>query len=271
MSKRSIQLIISDLDGTLLSPSNKLEQNVLYTIEKYKSTGGHFTIATGRPLVTALPILEELQIDLPVILCNGAVIAKRNEIIEQHSFQLSEFSQLLIEAHESGLTVLLFCETDVFIFEHTADSIVYEKKEVISCKLLPIEEMNWLHLKAEKVILMGNFDTSKSIWDKHLESVGDRFEAFQSEYNYLEIVDKSCSKGNAVSIVAEKLGIAKEHIMTIGNELNDLPMYSRSGIGVAVANSREDLKAAADYVCDQAYGQGVVEAIERFVQLPVQK
>ena len=87
----------------------------------------------------------------------------------------------------------------------------------------------------------------------------------------MEIVDKSCSKGTGVSIIADMLGIAQEHIMTVGNELNDLPMYSRSAIGVAVANSREDLKAAADYVCELAYGQGVIEAIEHFVQLPVQK
>ncbi|MNR65967.1 phosphoglycolate phosphatase [compost metagenome] len=52
--------------------------------------------------------------------------------------------------------------------------------------------------------------------------------------------------------------------MTIGNEMNDLPMYAVSAIGVAVANGREGLKDAADYICQKAYGQGVVEAIERF-------
>lgn len=259
-----IKLIVSDLDGTLLSERNELEQEVLDTIERFRASGGQFTIATGRPLITALPILQTLNIELPVILCNGAVIAKDGHVVEQHCFLLAKLSHLLIEAHDEGLTVLLFCHSNIFIFEHTADAKVYEQKEKISCTVIPLEGMEWAEKQADKVILIGDIERSLFLWKKYQSALDDYFGAFQSEYNYLEIVDKSCSKGSAVTTVAELLGVSREHIMTIGNEMNDLPMYAASAVGVAVANGREGLKEAADYICQKAYGQGVVEAIERF-------
>ncbi len=262
--EQNIRLVVSDLDGTLLSASNELETSVLQTIESYRAQGGYFTIATGRPLVTAMPIVKKLKIDLPIILCNGAVIVQSGQVIEQYNFLLSSLTDLLSEAHHNGLAVLMFCQSHVYIFGHTSDTVVYEEKEVIACEKLSFDLGKWRELQAEKVILMGEFRLSQSLWEKQCSVTKSRFEAFQSEYNYLEIVDKKCNKGKAVAFVASKLGIRREQIMTIGNERNDLPMYAYSRIGAAVANSREELLQAADYICSKPYGQGVIEVMERF-------
>ncbi|WP_019536254.1 HAD family hydrolase [Paenibacillus ginsengihumi] len=67
-----IKLIVSDLDGTLLlSPDHQLREAVLGVIHRFQLRGGYFTIATGRPLLTARRTIERLGIELPVIPCNG--------------------------------------------------------------------------------------------------------------------------------------------------------------------------------------------------------
>jgi len=263
-----IKFVVSDLDGTLLSEENELEEEVIHAVEAFRAIGGRFTIATGRPLITALPIIDKLNIDLPVILCNGAAIAKNGQIVEQNNFRVTEVMDLLVEGHRQGLTILIFCQSAIFTFQHTTEARQYEHKERIKCTVVSAQQVRGLDKRADKVILMGDIRISLALWHRYEGLLGDRIDVYQSEYNYLELVAKHCSKGSAVSSVAELLGINREHIMTIGNEMNDLPMYAASAIGVAVANGRMELKEAADYVCRQTYGQGVAEAIRRFALHP---
>jgi len=262
----SIRLIVSDLDGTLLSPDHKLAPEVASSIRAFVRKGGYFTIATGRPLLTARRVIEQLGIEIPVILCNGAVLAARGRILEQNGYEAGLTAELLVAAHEAGLNVLQFRDERIGVFGRTPEIETFEHKEQVACTLLSAADEGWRQGELDKVILLGDIRRSTQLWKRWGPLLGDRIAALQSESDYLELIPARIDKGTALRKVAYVLGVELTEVLAIGNQLNDLAMLKAAGVGIAVANSPDELKAAADYVTRSPYGEGVVEAIGRFGQ-----
>ncbi|MCI3926888.1 HAD family hydrolase [Paenibacillus sp. TRM 82003] len=262
---KDIRLVVSDLDGTLLSPDHKVSRSVITSIRKYVREGGLFTIATGRPLYTARSVIDQIGIDIPVILCNGAVLAAGGHVLERSMLRAVKVADLLSHAHAAGLNVLLFRESGIEVFDRNAEIDAFEHKESVVCKVVEPESKEWRGGELEKAILLGDMHQVKAVLE-HWKSVLDTdISVFQSEPNYVEVVSGGVNKGTALLRLSVMLGVRPEQIMAIGNQMNDLPMLRQAGIGVAVANSPDELKKNADYVCHTSYGGGVVEAIEQLV------
>ncbi|WP_162616094.1 HAD family hydrolase [Paenibacillus lutimineralis] len=265
-----IRLIVSDLDGTLLSADHALPSSTATAIREYVSRGGCFTLATGRPFITARPIIQQLGLDLPIILCNGAVLAQANGMpLERSGISLASLYNLLNAADQSGLDVLLFCGDEVQTLARNINIAAYERKEGVTCSLFNLHEIQESGTEIEKAILLGPVELSRRLFAEFADrppALHSSIAAFQSEDNYLELVPGQVSKGTALQRLAATLDIPLDQVMAIGNQLNDLPMLEAAGIGVAVANSPDELKQAADYVCGASYSEGVLEAMERYIE-----
>lgn len=265
-----IRLIVSDLDGTLLSADHTLPSSTATAIREFVSRGGCFTLATGRPFITARPIIQQLGLDLPVILCNGAVLAQANGIpLERSGISLASLYILLNAADQSGLDILLFCGDEVQTLARNINIAAYERKEGVTCSLIRLHEIQECGTEIEKAILLGPVEQSRRLFAEYVDRspvLQSSIAAFQSEDNYLELVPGQVSKGTALQRLAATLDIPLDQVMAIGNQLNDLPMLQAAGIGVAVANSPDELKQAADYVCESSYSEGVLEAMERYIE-----
>lgn len=81
----------------------------------------------------------------------------------------------------------------------------------------------------------------------------------------IHITDKNINKGSSLGIVAKKHGFDVDEILAIGDSENDIEFLRVCGLKVAVANADEILKGIADYVCEKKHGNGVKEAIEKFI------
>jgi len=80
----------------------------------------------------------------------------------------------------------------------------------------------------------------------------------------IHIQSPGVNKGTALAALAPKMGLAPEDFLAIGDSLNDLQMLKTAGMSVTLANGHEDLKAVARFVTEKEYGDGFVEAIEKF-------
>ena len=87
----------------------------------------------------------------------------------------------------------------------------------------------------------------------------------KSKPQFLEFAHIQATKGQALAFLAAHFGVRREEIMAVGDGYNDLDMLDYAGLGVVVANAREEIKKYADYVTAAPYGDGVVEALEKFV------
>ncbi|CAG7657191.1 Cof-type HAD-IIB family hydrolase [Paenibacillus allorhizosphaerae] len=263
----SIRLIVSDLDGTLLSEDNRLSDSVIDAVRRFRASGGLFTIATGRFGPSAQPIVDSLDIDIPYILCNGCVIADRHKIWETAQLPLGEIAPFLLGADQAGVTVLLFGEDGIRTLRATPETEYFVKREGLPCIPLDSGDETWPDRPVQKVVLIGEMNRIKPLWDRHRSGFASEYAAVQSEDHFFEIMPARQSKGEALKKLMVHLGVAPSEVMNIGNQLNDLDMIEQAGIGVAVANSHDELIRQASYVCRNSYGDGVVEAMERFAAI----
>ena len=85
-------------------------------------------------------------------------------------------------------------------------------------------------------------------------------------YKYFcEIANKEATKGNAIKILAKKYGITIDEVMAIGDQNNYIEMVETAGVGVAMGNGTEEIKAIANYITDSVENDGFIKAVNKFV------
>lgn len=264
---KGIRLIVSDLDGTLLSENHQLSDPVKDSIRRFRAEGGWFTFATGRFGPSTRSVVEELDLDIPFILCNGAILADREKIWEMATLSLEDLAPLLNEADQSDLTVMFFNDKGIRAMRHTDEVSKFEQKESIRCECIDGKASFWSGEDAvvQKILLIGNMEKIHNLWKRYKGKFKLEYATTQSEDDFFEILPPNQSKGMALEKLMKILEVTPDQVMSLGNQLNDMDMLERSGIGVAVANSHPELKQKATYVCEKSNGDGVVEAMEKFV------
>lgn len=263
----NIKMIVSDLDGTLFNSDKEGYEISLKLIEKvreFKKKGKIFTVATGRPEETSFEIVKKLGINVPYIACNGAKIIDENgKEIYSNIFSLKIWIEFLEKLHDIGATVIFPYDGQVMCLKYTKRIPIYEKKELVKCieldkKLIDSE------LSINKILIIGNVEKYKEYWEELEENLKNEFRYVISEDDYMEIIKKDVSKGNALKALKNYLGIMDEEVLTIGNHMNDKELIEEGHVGVAVANAVEGLKNIADLVTEGEYEEGVIEVIEKF-------
>ncbi|MEF2244182.1 MULTISPECIES: HAD family hydrolase [unclassified Paenibacillus] len=262
MSK--IRLIVSDLDGTLLSEDNNVTPSVKEAIDRFTADGGMFTIATGRVGQSTHKIAEELNIDLPYITCNGSVIADKHKVWAESVLSVKELVPFLLEADSAGISVLLFEEKRLEAFKYSEDLDEFEMKEGLKFTIVDRSTDEWTNRFVQKVLLIGDMDKIKKIWSLYKSNFGTLCSTIQSEDNFFELIPHGQSKGTALKKLMGMLNVDASETLCIGNQMNDLSMIEIAGVGAAVANSSSGLLERASYVCSNSFGEGVVEVIHKF-------
>lgn len=260
-------MVVSDLDGTLLSEDSKLTETVKQSIERFRSAGGLFTIATGRFGPSVKQIVSELNIDIPYILCNGAVIADRHNVLEMAELPLQEVAPFLLEADREGCSVVLFQTDEASVFRRSEHIEQIEQQEGITCRVMNRLEEPWMKQSVLKVLVIGNVQRISDLWREISANFQLTYETVQSDDHFFEILPPGQSKGKALKKLMQLMQLSPSEVMSIGNQFNDVDMFKQAGIGVAVANSHPEVKKEASFVCRQGYGDGVVEAMERFAMV----
>jgi hypothetical protein len=171
---------------------------------------------------------------------------------------------LFAHALQAGLSILLFEHEQIYGMGNPEGLDRFSKKEKLICypARADADFLNGLHMI--KAALVGPYETSLSLWDRHKESYQGEYDSVRSESDFFEIVKHGENKGGAMLRLAERLGVAPEEILAIGNHMNDSRMLTMAGIGAAVCDCSPELKPFADYLCQFPNGQGVLEVLDRF-------
>ena len=255
----AIRLIVSDLDGTLLAPDRTISDQAVEAIRSLRERGVLFTFITGRPWYAAERFARRVGITLPTITCNGAVINRGYEMIWRKPLALKPLRELLEQAAGLGLTVLYSeCGSE----RAMARTAWTDKRDyTIHC---PTAE-EWETLQADKVNIIS--DGLDGLFD-HLSPVLEGARAVSTVVRYgsagCEISALGINKAETLKEYARQQGIPLRDTLAVGDNANDLELLRAAGVGAAVANATEEAKAAADYICQASYTDGVIEAIQKF-------
>ena len=268
------KLVASDVDGTLLGLDFTLHPDNKTTIANALQKGVSFCLCSGRSYKSLLSYHKELGLpaDGYIIAFNGGVVydVARGKVIFKELLGIDIGLRAIDIYHARQRSVEIFVYVDferVLVEEHTHVSDAYAQiSEILMEKSDDIAADVAGCANVIKIIFMGQNHVLQGFKVELVTALGDEADiAFSTEY-LLEVGSKNCSKGNALAWLCSRLGVPVEQTITIGDNYNDISMVSRAGLGVAVANAVDDLKAIAGHVTKKTSAQGAVaEVLNKFV------
>lgn len=259
------KLFVTDMDGTLLNNERKISDGNKHAIKRAVDAGVVFTIATGRMYASALPYAQELEIDVPIITYNGAMI-KTVSGKEIYASYLDEslVKDLLDFAKEQELYIQVYSDDKLYFKEANEQSAYYEMACGVKGTAVGEDIYNY-NTKVPKMLIMGKTPEES---DRAVELVrqrfGGRIDCMKSSPIYVELIKPGVNKASAIAKLAEILEIPSEQVLAIGDSSNDVSMLTSVAISVAMGNANADASAAARYMVTDNEHDGVAEAIERF-------
>lgn len=261
-------IIMSDMDGTLLTSDKKITDKDRLAIEKFISLGGKFTVSTGRTIEAFEQYRKMLDLRIPVVLYNGGVIYDYNSEKIMYTEYLPDDARTITEElsdamQEAGGEVLKIDKTYVFRNNY------YQKLHTDLCGISPeytelseIDGSEWLKVlfamspddipKMEKIISEKNYTTVDFV---------------KSSGIFIEMLPHNISKGSALEEYRKLDGMNDFTFVAIGDFDNDIEMIQSADLGVCPANAEESVKKISDIVLSETSDSGAVaELIEYIIE-----
>ena len=270
---QKIKLIALDIDGTLIAgfgePISARDKDA---IRRAQEAGVAVTLATGRILDTALKWLNQLHIDVPVIICNGADIRDRRKSWYQDSLTIPQARVIMNAYAGTGQKRYIFSDNVIYCTGEDYFQPLFDKWEQGEEKHFPVrtfaaddEMYAALPGHAEKVLVWAPSDEMAPALHEVAQTLADRYTVARGEARNVEFNKLGVSKGSGLARLAELMGFSVGEVMAIGDGGNDAEMLRTAGVGVAMANAMHEAKEAADYLTGDVRDGGVAQAIDRFV------
>ena len=278
-----IKLVASDLDGTIIDKNNKINEENFKAINKINSNGLDFVICTGKTYPIVKDICNEFN-------ANYGIFGNGNQIIDLKTDKVIYTS--FLSQHELNTSIEIAKANNLHIHIYTNNDIITENLAYMDLRNYKLYEENpsinfTIVDDIKKYIINNKINVSQLIIssDNSLEDVKSNIAKkinvsmhlikkrgiykdfiIDKEYEYLDISPKKTNKNTALNILGNYLNINRSEMMSVGDNLNDYDMIKNSGIGVAVANSYDDLKSVAKYVTkNNVENAGFAEAIYKFL------
>jgi Cof subfamily protein (haloacid dehalogenase superfamily) len=262
-----IKLIVSDIDGTILTSENELDpltEEVIRAIINDKRCD--FTFCTGRPLLMTLPMVEYFKLKIPFIYSNGAIYDPREgKVISASPIKSIQIEKAvrIAEKFEVGMVTHtktgMFCQVSDKDWETIASIKWMKGEKMINARR--VEDIRTdVPEESIRFDIFAEVDWLDDIWQEVNRSILDAYSVKMKRS--IEISQFGMHKGSALIKMSRLLNIPLKNIMAVGDSLNDIPLLQTAGYGVAMGTAPDALKEAADAVVPSADENGLVKALE---------
>lgn len=272
-SEKGKKVLFLDMDGTTLDDEKQISEENLEALKRVTEAGHEAVIATGRTESSAEHLRKYYGLDQIgcryMIIYNGAAILDCGTGKCLYSRRLSlEYVKALIDAaRRADIYIHTYAGNHVLTECRDENLALYLKKTSLEAQVVPDmkQALKEPPYKMLAVDIQGPdrlqaFRTAQSAW------AGGKVDMYFSCREYLEMVPEGVSKGAALLRFCELMDIPVQNAIAVGDEGNDLSMIKAAGVGCAVANAQEEVKAAADYVTQNDNNHSAIaEIVDRFV------
>jgi len=271
----NIKMIVIDIDGTLLTPEGSISTRTFETVQAAQKAQIVVTLATARRYTNTTKLANELGLETPLILYDGAMILQHphKTILHTQLLRASVGQQAvdMLVRHKLQPVVHPFKDTEEQIWTGPVDLDnpwvdTYFASAPDQVRRMPFETLCIGHSDPIRVVAFA----SEEIIHTLLPEVAalDCNWTITRRGNYgsseLAIMNSLCSKASGVTELARDLSIPLEQIMAIGDNNNDIGMLRTVGWGVAMGQASEAVKSAARVVTTSNWEDGVSIAIEYY-------
>ena len=263
--------LITDLDGTLLTSEKEFNPADIEVIDRFRSQGGRFSIATGRTLQTAKKIAEDLKVTDPIIMYNGSCIYDpvKKEIL--HTSPLPEnaydYAVKIMEAFPQIGAELLRPDGTYIIKLNAVEKehALYCTVPPIYCQIDDVPKGEWLKIlfamEPEEIDELGEFVNTQNC-------EGVTF--VRSDKVFFEMLAEGTSKGSALNVCRNILKNENLTFAAAGDFHNDVELLKNADLGAAPSNAQDCAKEAADIVLNASCDEGAIAELISVIESKIQ-
>jgi Cof subfamily protein (haloacid dehalogenase superfamily) len=258
-----IALVVSDVDGTLLTKDKTLTDGAKGAVRRLHEAGIGFTITSSRPTIGMRFLIEPLQITLPVGAFNGScIVDPQLKPIEQHLIPPPATERALDVLNEYGVDIWLFTSDLWLTRDGNGEYVPNEKRAIRADPTIVTDFAPYLASACKIVGASADAALLQRCEIAMQQALGAQATAVRSQSYYLDVTPPGCNKGTFVQMMAGRLGIPLDAVATIGDMQNDLAMFRTSGVSFAMGNATDDVKKMATHVTASNEDEGFARAIE---------
>ncbi|TLU71973.1 Cof-type HAD-IIB family hydrolase [Lichenicoccus roseus] len=261
-----IGLVLADVDGTLVTKEKLLTERAIRAVHTLKERGIRFAITSGRPPKGMEMVIKPLAITEPVAGFNGGLFVKPDmTIIEAKTLSREVTERTIAILREHKVDVWVYAGEDWIVPDAEGPHVAREQWTVKFAPKVASDFGKALDSAVKIVGVSDDLELMKKCEKDVQEALGDSASAARSQPYYLDVTHPRANKGGVVESLVAMLGIPAAEIATFGDQPNDVLMFRKSGLSIAMGQASDEVKQAATHVSSSSEEEGFARGIERFV------
>jgi Cof subfamily protein (haloacid dehalogenase superfamily) len=262
----SIRLMLADVDGTMVTRDKVLTDRSVEAVHNLRDAGVMFAVTSGRPPRGMQMLIEPLELDTPIAAFNGGLVVDADmSVIDQKVIPEQLVPAIVAMVDSSGLDVWLYRGAEWLVRDPDAPHVARESFTVQFDPTV-VKDLDGITEGVAKIVgVSDDHELVESVAKAAHDEFGDHVSAARSQPYYLDVTHPQANKGGVVKFLAARYGIEEEQIATIGDMPNDVLMFARSGLSIAMGQSDREVHRAARRVTTSNQEDGFANAVNRFV------
>ena len=261
-----ISLLVSDIDGTLVTNDKRLTEGAIQAAERLAAAGVRLSLVSSRPPMGFAHLRDALRLTAPLGAFNGGVIINPDLSIIERSLVPEDDAAIALAAFaEFKIDGWLFSPERWYVTD-AGGALVPKEKQTIRSEPEIVASFDALLGNIGKLVGSSDAHDRIAACEKALaERLSAKTVARRSQPYYLDVTPSGTDKGHAVHRIAEVLSVPIGEVAVIGDMGNDLPMFEVAGHRIAMGNGIEDLKSMATFVTETNERDGFAAAVDRYI------
>jgi Cof subfamily protein (haloacid dehalogenase superfamily) len=263
---QTIRAVLADVDGTLVTKNKVLTPRAIQAVNALRERGVLFAITSGRPPRGMRMLVEPLGMTGPIAAFNGGIIVLPDMSIVDERTIAADVSPGVIEMMRAyGVYVWIYRSTEWYITDRHAP---HAEREASNVQFPPtvVPTYDGMLDRAVKIVgVSDDYDLVARCEAAVQQQFAGAVSAARSQPHYLDVTHPTANKGVVVERLSHYYNIPLEQIATLGDQPNDVLMFQRSGLSIAMGNASAEVQQQATYVTASNEDEGFAKAIERFV------
>jgi Cof subfamily protein (haloacid dehalogenase superfamily) len=259
-----IALVVSDIDGTLITSNHELTESTRATARRLEERGIMLSLASSRPARSIRPLAEALGTRTPFASFNGAIIMTADgQIVAASVIQPDTTARIKAIADGLGLGLWAYDENEWAV--SVVDSFVEREQHTSGFDPLIDDYAERIAGPLNKLTVVGKPEMVAIAEQQVLTELAGIVTASRSKPRFLDVTTCGVDKGSAVPRLSELLGVPLQVTAVIGDGPNDIVMFKQAGLSIAMGQAVDDVIAAASYITSSNDNEGWSRGIEKYV------
>ena len=260
------KLIATDIDDTLLRRDKTLSPLTKAALLQAQENGVIVAVASGRLPYGVRPYAETLEVfshgGYYMGFNGGAVMNSRDELIGSAYLDSRYIEPVYDILRPSNATTMVHKGSTIYA-DSKVNDYTHIESDVIGLPLNVVNDLpSFIDWQIHKFLISGDPDELKELEQKLLSALGDEVDIYLSAPWFLEVMPKNANKGTGLKKICDDAGIDISEAIAFGDSFNDIFMLKAAGMGIAMGNAEEAVKAAADRVTADCDHDGISAALK---------